>query len=486
MIYDTLIGKAQIVDGSNSAIFRAEVAIREGMITLLPEGSTPEARQVIDATGLHLAPGFIDVHTHDDTNVIKTPHMLAKLSQGVTTVITGNCGISAAGARLRGAPPDPMNLLGEQPDFRYPTFAAYAQAVERARPNINVGSLIGHTTLRNNVMDDLLRTASQDEITIMRQQLRQALQQGALGLSSGLAYGNANAASTEEVLALASELISLGGIYTAHLRTEFDGIIEALDEAFAIAQAGKAPLVVSHLKCAGAGNWGRSEEILQHLELAARHQSIACDCYPYTASSSTLDLKQVTSDNDIFITWSGPHPEQSGKMLADIAAGWQLSLEETARKLMPAGAVYHCMHDADVENILRWPHTMIGSDGLPNDPHPHPRLWGAFPRVIGFYARERGLFSITTAIHKMTGLSAARFQLEKRGLIANGYHADLVLFNADTIRDTASWDQPISAAAGIEKVWVNGQLSFSGQQPLDSRAGQFLYRKAELRSAAAF
>lgn len=477
MIYDTLICNATIIDGSNSAPFNAEVAIRDGMLTLLPEGSAPPATHAIDGEGLFLAPGFIDVHTHDDTNVIKAPHMFAKISQGVTTVITGNCGISAAGARLKTAPPDPMNLLGEQKDFRYPTFAAYARAVELARPNVNVAALVGHTTLRNNVMDDLLRTATDEEINEMRQQLRQALQQGALGLSSGLAYGSANAASTAEIVTLVGEMANTGGIYTSHLRTEFDGILEAMDEAFATAKHGKVPLVVSHLKCAGAGNWGRSGEILQHLQRASTAHPIACDCYPYTASSSTLDLKQVTADNDIFITWSTPHPEQSGNMLADIASDWQLSLEETAKKLMPAGAVYHCMHDDDVENILAWPHTMIGSDGLPNDPHPHPRLWGAFPRVIGHYARQRGLFSIATAIHKMTGLSASRFQLEKRGLIANGYHADLVLFNAETIRDTATWEKPVQAAEGIEKVWVNGVLSFSDQQPLEARAGQFLYRK---------
>lgn len=475
-MYETLIRGATILDGSGAPAFAADVAIVNERIALHPANSNLRAHNVIEAEGLFLAPGFIDVHTHDDTQVINAPQMRAKITQGVTTVIVGNCGISVSPVTLRSDPPNPMNLLGKREDFRYPTFKDYVSAVEAAQPGVNLGALIGHTALRSNHMDDLMRPATAQEIAAMKQQLREALAQGALGLSSGLAYNNANHAPTEEVMTLVEELAAFGGIYTTHLRTEFDGIIQAMDEAFATARHGGIPLIVSHLKCAGAGNWGRSTEILHHLEHHARSQKIACDCYPYSASSSTLDLGQVTDDYDVFITWSEPHPEMGGRLLAEIAADWKLPLLDAAKKLIPAGAVYHGMNEQDVRNILRFPRTMIGSDGLPNDPHPHPRLWGTFPRVIGHYARDLELFELPEAIRKMTGLSAEEFKLHQRGLIADNYFADLVLFDIDRIKDMATFEHPQQSAAGIEKVWVNGHLTYSDGQLSPQRAGKFLAR----------
>jgi N-acyl-D-aspartate/D-glutamate deacylase len=476
LIYNTLIQNAWVVDGSGAPAFQGDIAILGEQISVHPPHSQLQAHSVINATGLYLAPGFIDVHTHDDLQVIKSPQMCAKISQGVTTVIVGNCGISASPVTLKNNPPNPMNLLGQSNDFIYSNFRDYTQAVTAAKPSVNVGALVGHTSLRSNHMEDLQRTATAEEITAMKIQLREALADGALGLSSGLAYDNAYHATTDEVKALVEELAAFDAIYTTHLRTEFDGIIEAMSEAFSTARHGKIPLIISHLKCAGAGNWGRSDEVLLHLDTAAKTQKIACDCYPYSASSSTLDLGQVTDDYDVFITWSEAHPQMSGRLLADIAAEWDLSLLDAAKKLLPAGAVYHGMDEQDVRNILRYPRTMIGSDGLPNDPHPHPRLWGTFPRVIAHYARDLNLFDLPTAIHKMSGLSAQEFNLGKRGLIANHYFADLVLFDIKKINDTATFEKPQQLAAGIEKVWVNGQLSFSDGQVKSAGAGKFLYR----------
>ncbi len=480
MEYDTLICGARLLDGTGSPAILADVAIRDQRIvrigTDLGKDVGADARSVIHAQGLYLAPGFVDVHTHDDINVIQSPTMLTKISQGVTTVIVGNCGISASPVTLNGNPPDPLNLLGKREDFVYSTFAEYAQAVTAAKPAVNVGALIGHTALRSNVMDTLQRQASADEIDSMKIRLREALDQGALGMSSGLAYASALCATTEEVLALVAELAEFNGVYTTHLRTEFDRIRDAMDEAFATAGQAKVPLIISHLKCAGAGNWGRSSEILQHLEQASRQQQVACDCYPYAASSSTLDLGQVTEDNAIFITWSDSCPEQAGRFLKDIAQDWQLSLMETAEKLQPGGAVYYCMDERDVQNILRYPRSMIGSDGLPNDPHPHPRLWGTFPRVIGHYCRDLGIFELPQAIHKMTGLSAQEFGLHQRGVVAEGNFADLVLFDYDTILDKATYENPKQLAVGVEKVWVNGQLSYEANKETTERAGSFLFR----------
>ncbi|KJK21948.1 D-aminoacylase [Burkholderiaceae bacterium 16] len=482
-LFDTLIRGATLLDGSGAEARLADVALRAGRIARIAmledgaDGIDPgSAAHVVQGEGLVLAPGFIDVHTHDDTNVVRQPEMTPKLSQGVTTVIVGNCGISAAPVALRGEPPDPMNLLGTADAFRYPDFGAYAQAVQAAQPAVNVAALVGHTALRSNHMDRLDRTATAAEIAAMRAQLEEALDHGALGLSTGLAYANAFSATTDEVLALAEPLARAGALYATHLRSEFAEILEAMDEAFRIGRHARVPVVISHLKCAGVDNWGRSAEVLGTLERAQRWQPVGCDCYPYTASSSTLDLKQVTSDFDIMVTWSEPHPDMGGRLLADIAAEWELSLEDAARRLQPAGAVYHCMEDADVDRILSHPATVVGSDGLPNDPLPHPRLWGAFPRVLGHYARDRELFPLTVAIHKMTGLSAERFGLTERGFVREGYWADLVLFDAATIRDAASFTDPMQPAEGIAAVWVNGELSWQQRRPTGTRAGRFLAR----------
>lgn len=481
MKFDLIIRNAQLIDGSGEPAYRADLAVSNGVVAAMGDLSAADAIAVRDAQGLVLAPGFIDVHTHDDLQVIHAPQMLPKISQGITTVIVGNCGISASPVTLTGALPDPMNLLGAPEDFSYADFASYKQAVNRAQPAVNVAALIGHTALRNNHMDRLDRTATQSEIELMRVQLRESLMEGALGLSSGLAYGSAIASSTDEVKKLAEVLNETGAVYTTHLRTEFDEILTALDEAFEIGEHAKAPIIVSHLKCAGAGNWGRSGEVLKKLETAAQHHPVGCDCYPYSASSSTLDLQQVTSDFDIVITWSEPHPEQGGKKLADIASEWQLSLHDAAKKLQPAGAVYHGMSEQDVQKILAHPLTMVGSDGLPVDPLPHPRLWGAFPRVLGHYSRDLKLFSLPEAIRKMTRMSADRFGLDDRGRIAVGAAADLVLFDPVKVKDAATFTQPQQLAEGIEAVWVNGVLSYAQKTVTGMRAGKFLARQRDLR-----
>ena len=473
---DTLILGASVLDGSGAEPETLDVAIHDGQVYAVGRDLQTDATVVMNANGLVLSPGFIDTHTHDDISVIRNPAMLPKLSQGVTTVIVGNCGISASPVSLGDDLPDPMNLLGNAADFVYPTFAAYVEAVGTVRPAVNVAALIGHTALRNNQMDRLDRSATEAEIEAMQDQLREALEGGALGLSSGLAYLSANAASTEEVVALARLLTPAGAVYTTHMRTEAEAILEAMHEAFEIGRASHVPVIVSHLKCAGIANWGRSGEVLQALEAARATQEVGCDCYPYAAGSSTLDLRQVDERVKIAITWSTPHPEMAGQTLAEIAEAWSVTQLEAARKLQPAGAIYHSISEEDMRRILRHPSTMIGSDGLPNDPLPHPRLWGTFPRVLGRYSREEKLFSLPDAIHKMTGMPAQRFGLAERGLIREGYWADLVLFDPETIIDTATFDDPIRASEGILGVWVNGVLSYTSQGATGDRAGRFLPR----------
>ncbi len=475
---DTLIRNATVLDGSGNDAQLLDIAVHGGRILEIGASFRCNATHIIEADGLCLAPGFIDVHTHDDTSVIETPTMLPKISQGVTTVIVGNCGISASPVRLKADPPDPMNLLGKREYFRYPAFIDYVSALDAARPSVNVAALIGHTSLRNNHMDRLDRTATGEEIQQMRAELAAALASGALGLSSGLAYSSANAASTDEVMSLASALIGARSIYVTHMRTETDAILDAMDEAFRIGHFSESPVVISHLKCAGIANWGRSSEVLNALERARASQHIGCDCYPYAAGSSTLDLKQVDPRVKIEITWSTPFPEAAGRTLADIASAWNLTQVDAARRLQPAGAIYHSIDEDDMRRILAYPATMIGSDGLPWDQHPHPRLWGAFPRVLGRYCRDQKLFSLPQAIHKMTAMPARRFGLAQRGAIAENYWADLVLFNPQTVVDSATFADPVRPAQGIEHVWVNGTLSYTAQGLTGDRAGRFLARGA--------
>lgn len=475
---DTLIRNANVLDGRGNDAQLADVALREGRIFAIDPSLRCHAAETIEAEGLALAPGFIDVHTHDDTSVIDTPEMLPKISQGVTTVIVGNCGISASPVRLKSDLPDPMSLLGTRDRFRYPAFTDYLSALEAARPSVNVAALVGHTSLRSNHLDRLDRTAAEPEIAAMRAELAAALAAGALGLSTGLAYSSANAASTEEVIALAQALIGANAVYVTHMRTESDAILDAMDEALRIGRSAQSPVIISHLKCAGIANWGRSTEVLHSLENARNTQHLGCDCYPYAAGSSTLDLKQVDPRVRIEITWSASHPEAAGRTLADIAAEWSLSHHDAAKRLQPAGAIYHSIDEQDMRRILAHPATMIGSDGLPWDQHPHPRLWGTYPRVLGRYCRDQKLFTLPQAIRKMTSMPAQRFGLAQRGAIAEGNWADLVLFDADTVHDVATFADPIRPAHGINAVWVNGTLSYTSQGPTGDRAGRFLPRAA--------
>ena len=473
---DTLIRGATLLDGSGAAPERLDLAILDDHIHAIGPNLRLEAKSVVEGDGLCLAPGFIDTHTHDDLAVLRTPAMTPKITQGVTTVVVGNCGISASPVTLRSGLPDPMNLLGTEGEFCYPTFAAYAAAVSRAQPAVNVAALVGHTALRNNHMDRLDRAATKEETAAMRAQLEEALHGGALGLSSGLAYLSANAATTEELLATAQPLGEAGGLYATHLRSESAAILGAMEEAFTLGRAIGIPVIISHLKCAGIDQWGRSGEVLQALETARASQPTGCDCYPYAAGSSTLDLRQVDERVKIAITWSAPHPEAAGRTLAEIAQAWGLSQTEAARQLQPAGAIYHSISEEDMRRILSHPATMIGSDGLPCDPRPHPRLWGTFPRVLGRYAREEKLFSLAEAIHKMTAMPARRFGLEGRGLLREGYFADLVLFDPERVVDRATFADPIQKAEGVAAVWVNGGLACTPEDPGQARAGRFLRR----------
>jgi N-acyl-D-aspartate/D-glutamate deacylase len=313
---DILLSGGTLLDGTGGPGHVGDVGIVDDRIVAVGDLSDVVAKQTYDISGKVLSPGFIDVHTHDDNAVLIAPECSPKISQGVTTVIVGNCGISAAPVRLNQAPPEPLNLLGKKEDFSFDSFAQYVDAVAACQPAVNVAALIGHTSLRINHVADLTRPADGSEAASMRQDMAKAMAQGAIGLSTGLAYDNARGATTEEVIELARIAAEHRGLYVTHLRSESDRIIEALEESFTIGTAANLPVVVSHLKCAGPQNWGRSAEVLAAIEASPYRDRIHMDCYPYSAGSSNLDLKQVDERVNILITRSEPHPEQARKTLA--------------------------------------------------------------------------------------------------------------------------------------------------------------------------
>ena len=466
-----------VIDGTGGPARRADVAVEGARIAAVGELCGWQAEEEVDAAGCAVAPGFIDVHTHDDRAALATPGMDFKVSQGVTTVIAGNCGISLAPFRPGEALPEPIALLGG-PEHFFPTVAAYRAALDRAPPALNLALLTGHGMLRVEALGpEFERTAEPAEIDAMGARLREALAEGSLGLSSGLDYPTSRAASTDEVVALARHIAgAVNALYVSHIRDEGDQVMDALEEAFAIGRGADLPVVISHHKCAGPANYGRSRETLAAIAAAAERQRVGLDVYPYTASSTVLMADHVAEATDVLIAHSEPHPEAAGRRLEDIAADWGCSEAEAVERLKPAGAIYFQMADQDLERILAYPRTMVGSDGLPGMAHPHPRLWGTFPRVLGRYVRDKGLLGLEQAVHRMTGLPAETYRLPDRGLVRPGCFADLTLFDPATVIDRATYEDPEQPADGIRLVLVNGTPVWGSGGATGERPGRFLAR----------
>jgi N-acyl-D-amino-acid deacylase len=479
MRYDVVVRNATVVDGTGAPRFSADVGVWQGKIAAV--GRIDEAGALeLDGAGKVVAPGFIDAHTHDDRLMLSAPQMAPKVSQGVTTVIAGNCGVSLAPAPRGMARPvtPPLDLMDDEGTwFRFPSFRSYVLELDRRPAATNCALLVGHTMLRVQTMADLDKPASAAEIARMRDHVDEALAAGAIGVSTGLYYEPARGAPTEEVIEVCRPLSARKGLYCTHMRNEGDQVVESLEETFRIGRELDVPVVISHHKVVGTANHGRSAETLPIIEKAMRSQKVSLDCYPYCASSTILSFHRTLVASKTLVTWSKPHPQFSGRDLAEIAAEMNLSIEKAVQKLLPAGAIYFSMDEQDVQRILAFEHTMIGSDGLPHDAAPHPRLWGTFPRVLGHYARGLGLFPLEKAVHKMTGLTAKAFGLADRGVLKEGYAADLVLFDWDGIAEGATFAAPIRAAQGIDTVLVNGEPVWRDGRPTGARPGRVLQRR---------
>ena len=488
---DLTIRNARIIDGTGAPAFAGDIGVEGGRIASV--GASPgAAREEIDAKGMCLSPGFIDVHSHDDGAFMRHPDMQFKLAQGVTTCVCGNCGFSAipatpgeepgagSGGILAGASGDFSNLEG------------YFDAVLARRPAINSIMLVGHNTVRAMVMGMEQRAPTPDELKRMRGKVAEALEQGACGFSTGLIYRPGRWSKTDEVVELAREAAPFHALYATHMRNEGDRLLEAVDETLAIGREAGVHAHISHHKAAGKPNWGKVKQSLAVIDRArAAGQRVTLDVYPYTAGSGRMieyfDLKAVDLNlaNVLRIANCPAFREFEGRMLVDIAHERSQDLADVVRLILtaPLGDRTICIQfiidEADVEQNLRYRDMMIGSDGIPDlRGKPHPRLFGTFPRILGEYVRTRGVLTLEDAVSRMTSIAADTFGLQERGRIAPGFHADLVLFDPDTVRDTATYDEPKQNPTGIHAVIVNGKVACRDSRYTDTGSGQMLrYRR---------
>jgi N-acyl-D-aspartate/D-glutamate deacylase len=518
---DLTITGAFVVDGNGASGFLGSVGVLGDRVAWIGHGtaSTPESLRTIEAGGRVLAPGFVDVHTHSDLGPLVDPWMPSTLRQGVTSVVVGNCGTSPwpeAGADEAAA------LVGGGPGaFRFDSFGAYLDGLESADPAVNVAALVGHGAVRLETMGLERRPPDDEELTTMRRLVREAVGDGAIGMSTGLIYVPGMYSATDEVVALAEEVAARHGIYASHIRGEGEHLFRSVDEAIEIGRRAGLPVHVSHLKCESDLVWGRAPDLLERINGGG---DVTGDQYPYAAWASVLwsllpewapvtELQETLADaptrarlisaveegeGDTFQSsvngvgwdriviesggdgrWNGMSVEAVGDALgvAPVDACLQLLVDDP-----DTACIGHAMHEDDVRAIIGDPTVMVASDGASMSPDGplggaavHPRNYGTFPRVLGHYVRE-GTVTIESAIRKMTALPADRFGLRHRGRIVDGAFADLVVFDPLTIEDRATFVAPHEYPAGIDVVIVNGQIAWDGAP--GERAGRVLRRGA--------
>ncbi|MBT3996621.1 MAG: D-aminoacylase [Chloroflexi bacterium] len=493
---DLIIKGATVIDGSGSEGSILDVAIEGDRIVSIAPNIEAESAEVLDATGLVLSPGFIDVHSHDDFHVLIEPEVRHNILQGITTAIVGNCGFGAAGSE---AGKIQMKAINE-PSADLPDWAGYAgylEEVDKASPVLNVAALIGHHTARREAMGGVAdRPPSDSELMAMLANVTEGMEAGAVGLSTGLVYEPGRYASTEEVVALSKVVGKHGGLYVSHMRDEGSGLLDSVRETLHIGEASGTAVEISHHKAVGKTNWGMVTQSLEMIEEAiAQGRDVTADQYPYTARSTMLfALVQNGTFNDSeggamgksepseVLLCSVPGQEDfEGRSLQSFVEEFDLPGEEAANKLLRDYSdsilvAAFGMDEGDVRMVMAHSSTMIGTDGLDRGSKPHPRAWGTYPRVLGKYVREEGVISLENAIYKMTHMPAAKFGIANRGLVKEGYFADLVLFDPDTVIDRATYEDSRVAPTGMPHVIVNGKFAVKNGEHAGSRSGRALRR----------
>jgi len=499
--YDIIISNGRVIDGSGNPWYEADVAINGERIVRIGDLSSDTGSQVIDANGLIVAPGFIDPHTHALRGILDVPNAESALLQGVTTLTEGNDGTS----------PFPV-------DEHY-------QTILDKQISPNWGIFVGHGTIRSQVIGAEDRDPTPDELEQMKDMVQQAMQHGALGLSTGLFYVPGSFASTEEVIELSKVAAKHGGIYISHMREEAAQLIDSVNETIRIGEESGIPVQMTHHKVIGVENWGSSVESLRLVDQAReRGIDITIDQYPYTASQTGINalipqwaqeggrvrmLERIESPEtraaiknevvlkilydrgggdpkNIFISRNTWDPSMAGKNLAELTveAGMNPTPEnasEVVFEILKGGgatAVYHAINTDDVDRIMQHPVTAIGSDGpvgIFGEGTPHPRQYGTFARVLGHYVRERAVLTLEDAVRKMSSQTARRLGIHNRGLLTEGYYADIAIFDSDEIIDKATFEEPHQYAIGIKFVLVNGQVVVEQGRHTGRRPGKIIY-----------
>ncbi len=484
--YDLIIRNGTLIDGTGAPGVAGDLAVRDGRLARIGRIEGSAARE-IDASGMAVTPGFIDVHAHDDAAVLSSP-MDFKLRQGVTTDIVGNCGAGVAPTEPGSGPsiPGAELVLGPMPEPTWRTFGEYMDAVDAARPALNVGCLVPHGAVRVHRMGLDSRPPDERELAAMREDVAEGLAAGALGMSTGLIYPPVTFARTEEIIELNKVVGEHGGIYVSHIRDEAYRLLEAVEEAVRIGREGGTPVQISHHKASGKSNVGKTVDSIAYIEAQrAAGLDVTFDVYPYTAASTVFAVMrrapEALDPNDILIASCQRKHEYEGKTMAQIAEMLDLPADDAMDRVLTeepgATAVFFIMDETDVQRVLSHPQCMIGSDGLPSPTgKPHPRLYGTFARVLGTYARKERLLTLEDAVRKMTSLPARRFQLAERGELREGWWADVVVFNPQTVEDVATYEEPRQYPTGIEYVIVNGQVAVEPGKQTAARAGRLLRR----------
>lgn len=490
-MYDLVIRNAEVIDGTGAAARQTDVAVTGFAISALGDLNEPAA-STIDAKGLVLCPGFIDVHSHDDFAAFLQPKMEFKALQGVTTEIVGNCGIGAA--PFPGAEDWFEKLHPETPRPDYQNYSGYLRRLDDSGPALNIAVLAGHGALRRSVAPEASRRLGSSELKAVQRALAEAVEAGVVGMSAGLIYEPGLHADEAELVALASTLVDGPALLAVHLRSEADDLLGAVGEALRVSEQAEVGLQLSHHKAHGRNNWGRVCESLGLVERARREgHDVWVDQYPYTAGSTLLSavmergglsagpaLGQLFAE-DIVVASCPAQTNFEGMNLEEIGVHLECSPTEAAESVMRTEpgtwVVVHAMSEADVRLVMGHEATLFGSDGLPTQGgRPHPRLYGTFPRILGHYCREEKVLTLEAAICKMTGAAAARFDLQKRGTLHVGNFADLVLFDPKTIAAGSTYDDPRALPAGIRGVWVNGTRIADNGIHTGARPGRALRR----------